>query len=542
MEGSQSSTGKTGVWQRVFDLFFGYDYFIAHRSVDGKLYAAALYDALRAEGNELDCFLDVKHYSAVGRLPWMQSRALNKTSRLIVISTEHAHDLDAHYLQGEIRQFRRYHPNGVIVSVGSRRTLSRQFFAESTLLPIIPNLDREDIVILEEEADLLAGKVSPNTLAKLLNDFGEQRTSAKRLKWIKGIAVVMFLLALTAVGFWWRATNAQHAAEEQARIAESRRLAAESTSSLTKYPQRSVLLAVEAVKAEQPLHGVRLAADEQSLRQALGFIGGRLVARGDLPITIAAISPDNRWVATGSDDKTARLWDLSAKDPTANPVVLRGHDGVVNAMAISPDNRWVVTGSDDKTVRLWDLSAKDPAANPVVLRGHDGPVFAVAISPDNRWLVTGSDDKTARLWDLSAKDPAANPVVLRGHEGPVFAVAISPDSHWLVTGSTDSTARLWDLSAKDPAAIPVVLRGHDEGLVNAVAISPDNRWIVTTGSYDGTARLWLLQMKDLMHLARTMVRRNFSADEWRLYFPGKKYRKTFDELPGLDESVTQKNN
>jgi hypothetical protein len=130
MEGSQSSTGKTGVWQRIFDLFFGYDYFIAHRSVDGKPYAAALYDALTAEGNELDCFLDVKHYGAGGRLPWMQSRALNKTSRLIVVSTEHAHDVDANYLQGEIRQFRHYQPNGVIVSIGSCRTLSRQFFAE----------------------------------------------------------------------------------------------------------------------------------------------------------------------------------------------------------------------------------------------------------------------------------------------------------------------------------------------------------------------------------------------------------------------------
>jgi len=119
----------------------------------------------------------------------------------------------------------------------------------------------------------------------------------------------------------------------------------------------------------------------------------------------------------------------------------------------------------------------------------------VAISPDNRWVVTGSDDKTARLWDLSAKDPAANPVVLRGHEGPVYAVAISPDNRWVVTGSDDKMARLW-----------------------------------------------LLQMKDLMHLARIMVGRNFSADEWRLYFPGEKYRKTFADLPGPDERVTPKNN
>jgi WD40 repeat protein len=47
---------------------------------------------------------------------------------------------------------------------------------------------------------------------------------------------------------------------------------------------------------------------------------------------------------------------------------------------------------------LWDLRAKDPAANPVVLRGHDYAVRAVAISPDNRWVVTGSEDNTARLW------------------------------------------------------------------------------------------------------------------------------------------------
>jgi WD40 repeat protein len=51
-------------------------------------------------------------------------------------------------------------------------------------------------------------------------------------------------------------------------------------------------------------------------------------------------------------------------------MVLRGHDGVVYAVAISPDNRWLVTGSEDKTARLWDLRAKDPAANPLILRAR----------------------------------------------------------------------------------------------------------------------------------------------------------------------------
>jgi WD40 repeat protein len=51
--------------------------------------------------------------------------------------------------------------------------------------------------------------------------------------------------------------------------------------------------------------------------------------------------------------------------------LLRGHEGQVRAVAISPNSHWLVTGGQDRTVRLWDLMAKDPAANPVVLRGHD---------------------------------------------------------------------------------------------------------------------------------------------------------------------------
>src|SRR5262249_59020012 len=66
------------------------------------------------------------------------------------------------------------------------------------------------------------------------------------------------------------------------------------------------------------------------------------------------------------------------------------------------DNRWVVTGSQGPTARLWDLKAADPAAQPIVLKGHEVPVTVVAFSPDNRWVVTGSRD--ARLWLLQIED------------------------------------------------------------------------------------------------------------------------------------------
>ena len=87
-------------------------------------------------------------------------------------------------------------------------------------------------------------------------------------------------------------------------------------------------------------------------------------------------------------------------------------------------------------------------------------------------------------------------------------------------------------SSSERQASPVILRGRKHG-VNAVASSPDNRWAVT-GSEDHITRPWLLQVEDLIDLARITVGRNFSTHEWRLYFPGEKYRKTFPDLPGPD--------
>ena len=264
-------------------------------------------------------------------------------------------------------------------------------------------------------------------------------------------------------------------------------------------------------------------------------------------INLLAFSPDNRWLVTVELGGVTRLWDLStlrSSGPSKAPRVLSGHSNV-ESVAFSADSRWLATGSTDHTANLWDLSNLAARQKPIVLEGHEGTVLAIAFSRDGRWLVTACGrregrteggltavypgDRTARLWDLTADDPSRASVVLRGHDDDLTSLAVSANGRWLATGSNDRTTRVWDLSARSPAQSSIVLRGH-EGKVAAVAVAPDNRSLLTW-STDGTARRWTLDQNALLTQARRIAGRNLTHQEWNQYFPGKLYRKTFDDLP-----------
>jgi eukaryotic-like serine/threonine-protein kinase len=191
------------------------------------------------------------------------------------------------------------------------------------------------------------------------------------------------------------------------------------------------------------------------------------------PIATLAFSPDGGRVVTGSQDKTAIVWDSVSGDATLELV---GHQYPIESVAYSPDGKTIATASFDRTAKLWDAQT---GREKVTFTGHTNAIVSMAFSPDGKWLLTGSDDDTTRIW--SANDGRE----LNVFRGPVKCVAVAPNGRKLATGSGDGTATVIDI---ETAHVLLRLKGH-VGAIEDVAFAPDGMQIATA-SNDETVKIW----------------------------------------------------
>jgi WD40 repeat protein/serine/threonine protein kinase/DNA-binding SARP family transcriptional activator len=336
-----------------------------------------------------------------------------------------------------------------------------------------------------------------------------------------------------------RATQ-QAIAEEQARIATARELAMAALNNLDVDPERSILLAMQAVTTTYAADQTVLREAEEALHRAVHASRLTRIVPGG---RAEASSPDGTRFGTIGEDHTATVWDAVTDEAL---FTLRGHTDVVFKLIFSPDGTRLATTSFDGTARIWDAETGEEL---LVLEGHTAPLISPAFSPDGARLATTSLDGTARVWDISAADGtsalnagavsgeellalphtgltggvAFSPDgtrlavadvygsvarvwdvatgqelrTLTGHTDDVNDVVFSPDGTRLATASTDTTAKVWDAETGEEL---LTLEGHD-AFVFGVDWSPDGSRIAT-GSEDGTAKVWdATTGKDLLTLA-----------------------------------------
>src|SRR5262249_38279897 len=141
-------------------------------------------------------------------------------------------------------------------------------------------------------------------------------------------------------------------------------------------------------------------------------------------------------------DRSVRVWDVLFGREL---VRCTGHTESVVSVAISPDGKYILSGSKDKSLRLWSATTGEQ----LVKLDGPAPLLAVAFSPDGKHVAAGFDAadkaKPFRVWDLATKQE------LSGFSAPggCAALAFLPDGRRLLAGHLDGSVRLWRLFADD---------------------------------------------------------------------------------------------
>eukprot|EP00741_Cyanophora_paradoxa_P005331 tig00000880_g5170.t1 len=201
-------------------------------------------------------------------------------------------------------------------------------------------------------------------------------------------------------------------------------------------------------------------------------------------VRCVTVDCSNEWFATGSADRTIKVWDLASG---TLKLTLTGHISAVRGLVSSERHPYLFSVAEDKTVKCWDLEC-----NKVIRQyhGHLSGVYSCAVHPTLDLLFTGGRDSTVRVWDIRTK---AQIHCLSGHTNTVAHVMAQGVDPQVVSCSMDTTVKLWDLAA---GKCMVTLTNHKKS-VRGGALHP-KEFTFATASADNIKK-WKLPKGEFLH-------------------------------------------
>jgi len=204
-------------------------------------------------------------------------------------------------------------------------------------------------------------------------------------------------------------------------------------------------------------------------------------------IRVVTMTPDCSTIVTGGggNEKLAKVWDVAGKCIKS----LDNHTGFINAVAVTPDGKFVVTGSWVGDARVWDRVSDQSTQ----LRGHTDDITSVAITSDGNTVITGSADKTVKIWD---RKTAQCLCTLSGYEMKADHIVISKDGSTFGARSPGypgiiSAVKVYDIAGNARGTLTHQNEKyvHYPMDIHGVGLAPDGN-IIVTGAVDKSVKVW----------------------------------------------------